>query len=210
MSDLHKQLKILVRETCKHPPGSRERQKGLTQLISLIGSHLWREQKAYYEDALQQTWIYFCQNLCEAKTGKAYDASKASLITWLNAYLKRRLQDCYLSQQQQKNNKAAIIIFGNQAIDLLDNLPANPDIPPLLSELKKWAEEDAENKLRRTYIQGHREVNCQVLILRRLPPETTWQELAEEFGISAGTLSSFYQRHCLPFLREFGESEGYL
>jgi hypothetical protein len=48
-----------------------------------------------------------------------------------------------------------------------------------------------------------------VLILRRLPPETPWKVLSEEFDIPSSTLSSFYQRQCLPRLREFGKSEGY-
>ena len=67
------QLLQLVQAACQHPPGSRQRQKGLTQLIRLLNQQLWHTSDAYYPDALQQTWIYFCRNLCEATTGNAYD-----------------------------------------------------------------------------------------------------------------------------------------
>jgi hypothetical protein len=62
----------------------------------------------------------------------------------------------------------------------------------------------------RTHIAGRPEVNAQVLILRRLPPEASWKELSAEFNLPISTLSSFYQRQCIPRLRKFGESEGYL
>jgi hypothetical protein len=46
--------------------------------------------------------------------------------------------------------------------------------------------------------------------LRRLPPETSWEKLSQELGIPISSLSTFYQRKCLPKLRNFGESEGYV
>ena len=93
-------LKKLVVETCKHPRGSAARQKGMTQLIRLINQRLWHTSDVYYGDALQQTWIYFCRNLCEATTGRAYDPEVANPVTWLNAYLKRRLQDFKIAEKQ--------------------------------------------------------------------------------------------------------------
>ena len=213
MENLNVKLHQLVTEACKYPVGSRERQKNLTKIIRLINSKLWRENAPYYEDALQQTWIYFCQNLCEAKTAKqAYDPNRASVITWLNNYLKRRLQDHYLRVQKEKATQASVRKFDDtgDSFDLVANIPAPPQPPTLLPELKKWLAADPENKLRKTYIQNHPEVNCQVLILRRLPPETPWKQLEKEFGISSKTLSSFYQRKCLLYLRKFAQSEGYL
>jgi hypothetical protein len=76
--------------------------------------------------------------------------------------------------------------------------------------LVMWVQTDSEGELRRTCIKGRPDVNCQVLILQRLPPEVSWKELSEEFGLSIPTLSSFYQRQCLPRLRKFAELEGLL
>jgi DNA-directed RNA polymerase specialized sigma24 family protein len=185
-------------------------------VIRLTAGKLWKEHTPYYQDALQQTWVYFCQNLCESKTGDRYNPDRSSVVTWLNAYLRRRLQDFYIDARKQEATRATSQIkqgrSGDQGewVDPLDAVAAEPDVPPILEAVRLWAEADATGELTRTHIEGHPAITCQVLILRRLPPETSWKELAAEFGLSVSTLSSFYQRQCLPRLRKFGESEGYL
>jgi hypothetical protein len=207
------QLHQLVIETCRHLPRSLERQQGLTKLIRLIeqSKKLWQEKTPYYQDALKQTWVYFCQNICEAGTGEKYDPTHSSVITWLNRYLKWRLQDFRLAEQAQKSRSPTGKISGlEKATDPLDNLGASSDIPPMLENVRIWAQTDPSGELRGLHIQGYRAVTCQVLILRRLPPETSWKDLSAEFGLSVSTLSNFYRRQCLPRLRKFGESEGYI
>jgi hypothetical protein len=160
--------------------------------------------------------LYFCRNVCEGLTGQKYDPAYGTVITWLNAYLKRRLQDFYLNQNREQATTVPLKIrqskFGgtSETIDPVDNLPAVPEAPPILEELENWAKADFDGELRSIYIKGRPDVNCQVLILKRLPPEVSWRELSEEFGLSIPTLSSFYQRQCLPRLRKFAESEGLL
>lgn len=213
---LGERLRQLITEACSHRPGSAERQKHLTKIIRLITHRLWRENTPYYQDALQQTWVYFCQNICEGKTGEPYNPSRGSVITWLNFYLKRRLQDFYIDHQKQKikrvSNQPGGSVSGetNDTIDPIDNIADEPDTPLLLEEVKRWVETDPTGELSSTHISKYPKVTCQLLILRRLPPETSWKELAAEFNLSISTLSSFYQRQCLPRLRKFGESEGYL
>ncbi|MCC5616867.1 sigma-70 family RNA polymerase sigma factor [Nostoc sp. CHAB 5836] len=216
MVQLDEQLRCLVTEACGHPPGSPQRQKLLTQIIRLTASKLWRESTSYYQDALQQTWLYFCRNVCEGLTGQTYDPTYGSVITWLNAYLKRRLQDFYIHQNREQATTVPLKIRQStsggttETIDPVDNLPANPQVPPILEDLEIWVRTDSDGELRGTYIKGRPDVNCQVLILKRLPPEVGWKELSEEFGLSIPTLSSFYQRQCLPRLRKFAELEGLL
>ncbi len=213
MVEFDEQLRRLVAQVCGHPPGSPQRQKLLTQIIRLSGSRLWRENTAYYQDALQQTWLYFCRNICEGKTAQPYDPTYGTVITWLNAYLKRRLQDFYLHQQKEQAIIAPVRTqqgHNHEIIDPVDSLPATPSTPPILEHLENWVITDSDGDLRGTCVKGHPNVNCQVLILKRLPPEVSWRELSEEFGLSIPTLSSFYQRQCLPRLRAFAENEGYL
>lgn len=202
-------LKQLIKETCQHPKGSPQRQRGLTQLIRLITPLLWRTAAAYYPDALQQTWIYFCRNLCEATTGKAYDPDVANPITWLNAYLKRRLQDFQIAENHTRATTVSQtgISTPDGPLDPIDRLPAPPDIPPWLEQVKQWAESSPE--LDAIHINKHPEITAKALILKRLPPETPWKHLAQEYGVSVGTLSSFYQRQCLKKLREYGQSQGF-
>lgn len=211
--ELFGELRSLVIATCTHPPNSLSRSLGLTKLIRIIqqSGKLWQERSPEYEDALQLTWIYFCRNLCEAVTGDRYDEEKASVITWLNAYLKRRLQDCRIETENQKRWRSMLPL--NQEREYrnpIDNLAAAPDLPPILTEIKDWVNQDPGGKLRRLHIRDRPEINCQVLILRRLPPETPWEVLAKEFQIKNTTLSSFYSRHCLKLLREFGKQQGYI
>ncbi|MBD2103155.1 sigma-70 family RNA polymerase sigma factor [Leptolyngbya sp. FACHB-261] len=212
MDELEARLHQLVITTCQEKPGSLKRSRGLTQLIRLVlrSGKLWKEYAPYYEDALQQTWLYFCRNLCEATTGEAYDPNRSSISTWLNAYLKRRLQDYRIQTEQARRTQASSHGDADDLLDPLDLLEAPADIPPILEATQRWAEYDATDELRRTHIQGHPRVNCQVLILRRLPPETSWKDLSIEFNLPIPTLSSFYQRQCLPRLRKFGELQGYL
>ncbi len=216
MNGLEERLHQLVIEACSHRVGSAERQRNLTKIIRLINNKLWRESTPYYQDALQQTWVYFCQNICEGNTGEPYNPNRGSVLTWLNFYLKRRLQDFYIDDKKQQartaTNRIGDLGAGetNLTTDPLENLPADPDVPPLLEEVRAWVEADPEGELSRTYITNHPEVTAKILILRRLPPEASWKNLAAELGLSVSTLSSFYQRQCLPRLRKFGESEGYL
>ena len=203
--DINQQLRELAIATCQHPPGSLSYQQHLTRLIRAIvdSGKLWQEQTADYEEALQQTWLYLCRNLCRACTGKPYDPNISAVTTWLNAYLKHRLQDLRLQKQarqaQQQENAAA-----------LETLAAPPDVPPLLDDIRQWVETDPSGELRQLHIRGRPDLTAQVLIRHRLPPETGWKELEAKWGCPLSTLANFYQRHCLPRLRKFGESEGYL
>jgi hypothetical protein len=212
MNKQEERLDSLVKEACKHPPGSPARQRNLTKIIRLITPKLWREYTPYYQDALQQTWVYFCQNVCEAGTGAAYDPERSRIITWLNNYLKWRLQDGYIKAQEEKVTQVQATSRSDEGneTNLIENIPAEPDVPPLLEEVKKWVQADVTGELRQTHITNRPDVTAQVLILRRLPPETSWKDLSAEFNLTVSTLSSFYQRQCLPRLRKFGESEGYL
>lgn len=207
------ELRQLIKETCQHPPGSAPRQKGLTQLIRILTQRLWHTADTYYADALQQTWIYFCRNLCEATTGRAYDPEIASPVTWLNAYLKRRLQDFQIAENRSRAmivSQPSLQSGEDNRLDPIDRLPAPPDIPLWLDQVRAWADADVDGTLSAIHVSNHPKVTARLLILRRLPPETAWKTLSADYGISVGTLSSFYQRQCLTRLREFGKAQGYL
>ncbi len=210
---LDDKLRQLVAEARKYPPGHLKRQKSLTQIFRLVheSRKLWYENTPYYEDALQQTWAFFCQNVCEPGTGEQYDPDRSSVITWLNQYLKWRLKDFRTAYQIQRGQMLSTWASGmiNKTSDPTVNLVAPPEIPPILEDTRQWAETDLTGALANTHIQGRPDVNCKVLILKRLPPETPWEQLSAEFGIGISTLSSFYQRQCMPRLRNFGQSKGY-
>jgi hypothetical protein len=218
MADLNRQLRELVATACSHPPGNAVRQKALTEIIRSVEPKLWQEPKSSlepiedYKDALQQTWLYCCRNICEATTGEKYDPDRASLITWLNNYLKFRLKDIRIKETEVIVISVPLIKKGpdGETIDVIAQLPAPPAIPPMLEDVKKWVETDADGTLISIHIKGHPNANCQLLILRRLPPDSSWEQLSQELGIAIPTLSAFYQRKCMPKLHNFAKSEGYM
>lgn len=207
MSDIDVQLREWITAACGHPPGSPARQRHLTKVIRVVSGKLWREGVAYYQDAVQQTWVYFCKNICIK-----YDPNLGSVSTWLNAYLKRRLQDFYIDTQKRRVNE--ISAWQDKDGDVVDVtaglVDERGDVEPIWDKVKTWAEEDATGELQKLHIEGYPQVTCQVLILRRLLSETSWKALSEEYGVPIPTLSSFYRRQCMPRLRKFGESEGYV
>ena len=213
--NLSEHLRQLVSEACSYPPKSCQRRRTLNKIIREVtkSKKLWEETTPYYQDALQQTWIYLCKNL------EKYDHNSASLITWLNGYLRWRLKD--LKQDKANSDKLTKPIFQKdikgkiRPISLEDAETARSDIPPMLEETIDWAQTDSDGKLRKTIFRKRPEINAQVLILQRLPPEISWEDIAKEFGFEkdspeAKDLSKFYSRKCYPLLREFGSDEGYL
>lgn len=205
----HAKITNLVKEACRFSRNSPQYGRYLTEIIALIqeSGKLYKDNVEGYEDALQQTWLYLCLNLCEAVTAqKPYDPNQSQITTWLNAYLRQRVRDVRIERYQQKAQR----VDSRKDFDPVDAIEAPPDIPPLLAQVKEWAETDANGELRQLHIRGRKDITAQVVILRRLPPETKWQDLADEFGVPVATLSMFYQRQCRPRLQAFGKQAGYL
>jgi hypothetical protein len=196
---LNKEISQLLAEAKRHELGTVKRQQILTQIVHRIvnSGMLYKNNTVNYEDALQQTLLHLCCNICEA-----YDPTRGSIITWLNTYLKWRLYDL--------NYKPSTIYQSSQIINFLDQRVAPPDIPPILENTRIWAETDEEGELSQTHIHKRPDVNVRVLILSRLPAEVSWRKLSTQFELPVSTLSSFYQRQCLPRLRRFAQQEGYL
>ena len=208
VDSLRDTLNRLVAEAISYPRSSSKRQKKLNELVRLVSKSgkLWRENVPYYNDALQQMWLYFCRNV------EKYNPSRSSVITWLNYRLKWELQECRFKEENKKGKfHRPYIREDGQTIDLLESLPAPPDNPlSILESTIEWVETDPEGKLKSVHIQNRPDLTCQILIRYRLPPETSWEKLKVEFGVPISTLASFYKRQCIPLLQKFGESQGYL
>ncbi|BAZ21185.1 hypothetical protein NIES4073_20630 [Kalymmatonema gypsitolerans NIES-4073] len=204
--DLHQKLREMVAAACEHPPGSLKRQQLLNQLVYQMqqSGRIWRGWGSVsdedYEDALQQTWLWFCQNLSQ------YNSEKGGVINWFNIHLKGRLLDIHRRIAQQQ---ATRVTYFDQELDFIDNLPALGKAQPILEETLEWIK--TQGTLRSLHLCSCPQINCQVLLLRRLPPEEkTWHEIAREFGVAAVTLSSFYRRKCFPCLLAFGRLQAYI
>ncbi|NET54509.1 MAG: hypothetical protein F6K09_39760 [Merismopedia sp. SIO2A8] len=129
MDKLEQKLRQLITEICTHPLKSLERQQKLSQVCILVikSGKLWRENTTYYNDALQQMWEYCCQHPEE------YEPSIKNVTTWLNDNLKKQLRNLRDAQKRNKNRLLTIIqTQEGQIFDPTDNIPARPDIDPVL------------------------------------------------------------------------------
>ncbi len=213
INQFKQELNQLIIETCKHPPDSRVRKSGLTKIIQAIiqSGKLWHSSEPFYEDALQQTWLYFCRNLCEANTGKQYNPNQSQVITWLNNYLKYRLLSFQQERQQRKYKEVSTSLTRDEeTTDPIQQLKAPSDTPPIWEETLNWVKNDPDGELSSIHIKNRPDITCQILILRRLPPPTDWKTLEAELNCSYSTLANFYKRQCRPRLRQFALTQGYL
>jgi hypothetical protein len=213
VDDLDKKLRTLVAEACNHPPKSLERRQKLGEVHRLVmkSGKLWREYTPYYNDALQEMWEFCCKN------PEQYDPTLKSVITWLDDYLKKRLRNLRDARyRQQRREITALATESGETTDPIANLPARTDIQPVLEIWEKtleWVQADPDNVLRCTCFRKYSNVNCQALILRRFPSETPWSTIAAEFNLTpseAKDLPKVYSRRCLPLLRNFAVSQGYV
>ena len=213
VDDLNKILRTLITEACNHPPKSLARRQKLGEVHRLVmkSGKLWREYTPYYNDALQEMWEFCCQN------PEQYDPTLKSVITWLDDYLKKRLRNLRDARyRQQRREITTVATESGETTDPIANLPARPDIQPVLEiwqQTLNWVQTDPDNVLRSTCFRGYCQVNCQALILRRFPSETSWSTIAAEFNLTpseAKDLPKVYNRKCLPLLRKFAVSQGYV
>ncbi|EAW34153.1 hypothetical protein [Lyngbya sp. PCC 8106] len=212
MDNIHTQLRQLVAEACTYPPESVERRQKLNQIIRKImrSGKLWRENSEYYNDALQETWEYCCGHLEE------YDPERASVITWLDNHLKKRLRLWRDRKYRQLNRQITPSNTEANFTDPIERVAADPDIQPVLEIWEKtteWVNQDPDHLLCKTCFRNCPEINCQVLFLKRFPSETPWNDIASDFDLTPAEtkdLPKFYNRKCLPLLREFGTSQGYI
>lgn len=211
MDKFNEDLNQLIKDTCQEPHGSFKRQRGMTEIVKRVQRKLWKDSSQYYGDALQRTWLYFCRNLCEATTGDKFDPEQGSVINWLNSYLKFELRKFWGKQKEELKKIAPQVISDTgDVIDPLETVPAPVDVPSMLELTREWLETDPTGELRRIHLKGRPEITCQAILLRRLPPEMGWKEMAEEFKAPLATLSTFYHRKCFPCLEKFGKEQGYL
>ncbi|MBO9998641.1 MAG: sigma-70 family RNA polymerase sigma factor [Cyanobacteria bacterium SID2] len=213
MDDLNERLCQLVVEARNCPSGSLARQQRLYQIYQLVrkSGKLWRDSASYYNDALQEMWEYCFQHLEE------YDPTVKRVVTWLDDELKRRLRRYRDRHRRETHRQIAPSLTEEGSIcDPVDNLPAKPDVQPVLdiwNNTVDWVHRDSEKRLRKTCFRHRSNVNCQVLFLKRFPEETPWKTIAEELDLDEAEtkdIPKWYNRRCLPLLRDFGASQGYI
>lgn len=211
MDELNEQLNEWIKEACQAPRDSIARKKAITRIIAAMqrSGKIWRgygSDNAFYEDALHETWLWFVKHLDE------FDPEKGTVLAWFNTHMKYRLIDARIQWEKEQRKRLSPQFINGEWIDPLDIIPDKPDPPPMLDAVMSWMESN-QTELRRIHLRDRPEINCYLVILHRLPVPKTyrkWEQLSREVRVPVPTLSSFYQKHCLPPLLAFGRSQGYL
>jgi Sigma-70 region 2 len=206
MDELNEQLNEWIKEACQAPRYSIARKKAITRIIATMQrtGKIWRgygSDHSFYEDALHDTWLWFVKHLEE------YDPDKGTVLAWFNTHLKYRLMDARIRRAKELRMQTYPYLLNGEWVDPADKIPGKPDLPPMLDDFLDWLELN-QKKFRRIHLRNRPEVNCYVLILHRvrlLETYLEWKLLSQQFEVPVPTLSSFYQTHCLPCLRGFGQ-----
>lgn len=200
----NEQLNQLAITAQQHPPQSYERQVALRRLVNgiLQSGRLCYPQRGQfasrydeiYAEAVQDLLLYVCQNIHK------YDASRASVMGWVNMLMERRFFQAAIPQVIGKPSLRCI------SLDAVGELAAAPhDGPKITDLLKASIESDPDNLFKNEHLEGCPAAHFQAIALKRLEGKS-WQTIAEEFGRKTGSISSFYSR-CLkkftPKLQEY-------
>jgi DNA-directed RNA polymerase specialized sigma24 family protein len=178
------------------------RRQILGQILRLVMPQLWKDSSPYYPDAVQQTLLYVCRNLHK------YEPHRSGVMTWINVRLRYELLDLKLQAQQDRQRLRSLTT--SQGLDLDMPSPSlQPELPNLILAIQAWAQADRTGELRAEHLRDRPQVHSQQLILDRMDPDLEWRCLSRRYGVALSSLSSHYQRKCIPRLQAFCLTHGY-
>jgi hypothetical protein len=190
-----------------------------------------------FEEAWTQMLDNFYLNLWEKTTKNAeqtYCDSEGKIVYRLKWVLKKRILDVEQKERgyqkpskierplDNRHRKLIVVSLDapsqtNQDDDtsLLDrfSLPLEDDSESLASKIARFRElvkVDATEELRNLHIKNRRDLNCQAITLLRFQG-VRWEDIATQLGTkTTGSISSFFQRRCIPLLKRlYGEDLGF-
>lgn len=192
-TNLDEELCEYALEAQRHPLGSRERQRYLTNLIQGIlrsrrVSYPYKNQFLdFYEDirneAIQKTAGYICENIHK------YNPERSPVIRWFNFFLETRFFPEAIAEVM---GQADVILNNYESLEML--LVEKEEPQPLLSEkIKEYVEQDPDGILKNIQHKTFEAVNFRDLLVRRLLGEK-WKDISADLGVKISTLSDFYRR----------------
>lgn len=228
---LDKELRQLIHEACQHSERSSERRRLANRIIYKMqqSGQIKLQGSDHYEEALQQTWIWFGKKICEFDPEKARNPEASTVIGWFKSTLRLRVR--------HRSNPAPPPLSTSQPFSdeskttLEDSLEGKEPSPEefaeareLLEKIRTWLQaEKQKKKLQRMHVPKHAEANCYELAMKRLPTwddqsqqfldGKTWEQIVQELDVLDGEdreqllrrVRRFYRNRCLRCLRDFLE-----
>jgi hypothetical protein len=220
---MDEQLSNLIAEVCRHTDATLERQKALNRLLIAIAQlpGIYTSSHQDYPEAYNRTLEWVSKNIDRFEASSS--SIQESLVRWINAYLKWRIRDLYISDDRYDSKRIYPTINDEgDALDPIDKLP-DPTFSLNLLDLKiahiqetkrqrqgnaieHYIRQDPDNILTNCHLRKDVRCNCQLLAIRLLlqePPQTI-AEISREFNFNNQTLYSHWKQKCLPLLQEIG------
>lgn len=208
------QLQQLVQDAQQYSPQSPQRQVALSRLMAEIcASHeLGHPQQAswparlyedLYNEALQQTLLDICQSI------EHYNPS-FSVMAWVNFRLNKNfisiVRDLYKRGLTYVPKSFTHIVVELPSLETLEQLLVIEDWCGDRQLLYKFLEDDPEGQLNSEFLRNRPDITFQIVAQARAVEGKSWEEMAEDFGISVQTLCSFFNRRfnrLLPYFRKY-------
>ncbi|NMG09795.1 hypothetical protein [Brasilonema sp. UFV-L1] len=232
------QLYELISKFCQQTAGSFQRRKAfiplLKQLQQLRGLAKprcgFKHEK--YPDVLHDTLIQVRDRLC-TEFQPMLPTLRGSLTVWINEKLRLKYKVIELfSDQIRREISIDNLINTEQGGETFAEIVSDRTIDGTIRlsgifrvideenrqqsqefdrKLRDYFEQDPQGRLQNCHPKCRNNCNCQELIKRRFlkDPPDKWHEIAKDFNISHGTVTSHWQRKCEPLIREMTQNLGY-
>lgn len=218
---MEEQLKQLITEVRKYPNSSPQRQKALNKLLILTQQlpGILRYNHPNYLEALNRTFEWVCKSIDSFNEQHTSSVTK-SYVIWFNGYLKWRIRDLYVAENQYiPSLDQAIALFDDESKTLGETV-ADPQFSLSLLDTKieklqaakrqrqgeairQYIEQDLEAKLTNCHPKQSTQCHCKLLAMELLlkDPPAKLSQLARQLDIKYPTLYSHWKDKCLPLLQ---------
>lgn len=206
---LDTKLRQLIQDACNHSKGSAEHRKMVKRIFDEMqkSGEIPKGETQDIEthcEALQRTWIWFGENVCNFNPEMARNPVKATVVGWFKTYYRYKRREIWREIQRLRKREVNPEIFDNEGskTPLLDILNIDPILNPslqwnqdplselelqeleeinrnLISKVRKCVENHCGLLLRTKYVAGHPHIHCQLLLLRQLP---SWNNQYQEWN----------------------------
>ena len=123
---------------------------------------------------------------------------------WVNFLMTKCFQEATPKVIGVKNLKP--LYYGN--MDLICNKlqqQADREFYRIEAALIEMIQEDQDDAFKSEVMKKYPHVNFQLLLVKRVIKDASWQQISEELGVSVSNLSSFYRRSLEKFTPRFRE-----
>lgn len=206
--EIDSRLKQLAIAAKNHPPKTVERQKAVTALYMEIERYKIincpQNQSFSYQiyqeicaEAEQELMYRICREIHNYRPDK-------EVRQWVNFLIIKCFQEATPKVIGLKDLQRVYYPDMDLFFNKLEN-QAEHDSYRIEEALIEMIKEDPGDAFKSEMSKKYPQVNFQLLLVKRVVEDVSWQQISEELGVSVSNLSSFYRRSLEKFTPRFRE-----